>query len=288
MDVAPTAHIELNNISHHYKGGRGLALEGVSAQIGRGEAVALIGRSGCGKSTLLHIAAGMMKPSAGDVRISGEAVQGPSPRWIVMFQQPALYPWMSVRQNVELGLRFTGRMDEAVTRVPQLLDMVELGEFCDRNVQDLSGGQQQRVALARSLAVHPEALFLDEPFSALDSMTRTALQRDIRRIAKDIGITLVVVTHDIGESAIMADRVFVMAGHPGRILASETIDLREDERRGGAALDAIKNRLRRQFEAISGAPVTDDDLEPEPDVMEVVACEERLAFGRRTETALAG
>jgi NitT/TauT family transport system ATP-binding protein len=207
----------------------------------------------------------MVKPTSGEVRIGEERVERPSPRWIVMFQQPALYPWMTVRQNVELGLRFTGRMNEAAERVPRLLDMVELGALAGRNVQELSGGQQQRVALARSLAVHPEALFLDEPFSALDPMTRTALQRDVRRLAKENGVTLVIVTHDIAEAAIMADRVFMMAGSPGRICANASIELEDSERRDGAALAEVKNRLRRQFETVSGARVTEDDLEPAPD-----------------------
>ena len=146
-------------------------------------------------------------PSAGEVRIDGALVAGPSPSWIVMFQQPHLYPWMTVEQNVGLGLKFAGRPREEIEeRVRELLQLVELEGYAGRNVQDLSGGQQQRVALARSLAVHPEVLLLDEPFSALDAVTRRALQRDVRRIAAEIGITLVIVTHDIPEAVAMADR----------------------------------------------------------------------------------
>lgn len=287
MYAISSPHIVLSTISHQYKRASNLALQNVSLQVERGEAAALIGRSGCGKSTLLHIAAGMVRPTSGEVYIGGERVERPSPRWIVMFQQPALYPWMTVRQNVELGLRFTGRMNEAAERVPQLLDMVELGDMAQRNVQELSGGQQQRVALARSLAVHPEALFLDEPFSALDPLTRTALQRDVRRLAKENGVTLVIVTHDIAEAAIMAEKVFVMAGSPGRVHATTSIELGDVERQGGPALSEAKSRLRHQFETISGAPVTGDDLEPESSPS-IPADDADDDFSERKRRALAG
>jgi NitT/TauT family transport system ATP-binding protein len=135
-----------------------------------------------------------------------------------MFQQPHLYPWMTAAQNVGLGLKFAGEPRGKIReRVRSLLTLVELEDYASRNVQELSGGQQQRVALARSLAVHPDVLFLDEPFSALDTVTRRTLQRDVKRIATEFGITLVIVTHDIAEAMIMADRAIVMAADPGRV-----------------------------------------------------------------------
>jgi ABC-type nitrate/sulfonate/bicarbonate transport system ATPase subunit len=212
------AHIKVSDISHRYRGGADI-ISNVQFEIEPGELVALIGRSGCGKSTLLHVLAGLIKPTSGEVWIDGVRVSGPSPQRILMFQQPSLFPWLTVAQNVALGLRFTGRSHEARARVAELLRLVELSEFAGRNVQDLSGGQQQRVALARSLAPSPEALLLDEPFSSLDTFTRAGLQRDVRRIARELGLTVVIVTHDIDEAAVVADRALIMAADPGRLQA---------------------------------------------------------------------
>ena len=136
---------------------------------------------------------------------------------------------------------------------------MELSEFTDRNVQDLSGGQQQRVALARSLAVHPEVLFLDEPFSSLDTFTRKALQRDMRRISENIGITVVLVTHDISEATIMADRAIIMSANPGRVRSDASIDLSEEDRlQAGAAYERATARLQEDFETVAGATTTEE------------------------------
>ncbi|MEI9901782.1 MAG: ATP-binding cassette domain-containing protein [Hyphomicrobium sp.] len=210
------ALVEVAGVHHRYRNGIEV-LSHIHLAIAPREIVALVGRSGCGKSTLLHILAGLIKPTAGEVQIDGERVAGPSSRRVLMFQQPLLFPWLSVEANVALGLRFTGRARQAPARVAELLRLVELEEFATRNVQDLSGGQQQRVALARSLAPAPQALLLDEPFSSLDTFTRSALQRDVRRIARELGLTVVVVTHDIDEAAAMADRALIMTAAPGRI-----------------------------------------------------------------------
>lgn len=246
------AHIDLKEVTHRYKNGTVKAVDNITTELMPGDATALIGRSGCGKSTLLHIMSGLMKPTTGEIYINGTKVEKPSSRYVVMFQQASLYPWMTVRENVSLGLRFTGKMGEAKSRVPGLLDLVEMTELADRNVQDLSGGQQQRVALARSLAVHPEVLFLDEPFSALDTFTRSALQRDVRRIAKELGITLVLVTHDITEAVIMADRALVMTANPGRIATDLRIGLTADERiQPGPPFQKARDGLQRAFEEIA-------------------------------------
>ncbi|MCC2097075.1 MAG: ABC transporter ATP-binding protein [Hyphomicrobiales bacterium] len=244
----PGAHIKVDDLTHRYRRSTSPALHNVDLEIQPCESVALIGRSGCGKSTLLHLMAGLMSPSSGAIHIDGALVLSPSPRWIVMFQQASLYPWMTVAQNVGLGLRFAGETDTIATRVPEMLELVELDQYAKANVQDLSGGQQQRVALARSLAVHPEILFLDEPFSALDTFTRSALQRDVRRIAKDVGITLVTVTHDINEAVLLADRVIVMTANPGRIVTEVPIDLSEDERTSGSPrIRTVRDSLNRTF-----------------------------------------
>ena len=160
-------------------------------------------------------------------------------------------------QNVGLGLKFAGRpRREIIERVGELLGLVELEGYAGRNVQELSGGQQQRVALARSLAVHPEVLLLDEPFSALDAVTRRALQRDVRRIAVEMGITLVIVTHDIPEAVAMADRALVMRPDPGRIAEIVPIDLDpQDRERRGAGAQAAQAQLQAAFESASGRTV---------------------------------
>ncbi len=247
------AHIQLKAVGHRYKAWRKRVLEGISLEIQPGERIALVGRSGCGKSTLLHLMAGLLLPTEGEIRIDGQRVERPSPRWIVMFQEPHLYPWMTVAQNAGLGLKFAGRRREMAQRVHELLALVELQDYAGRNVQDLSGGQQQRVALARSLALQPEVLLLDEPFSSLDAVTRHSLQRDVRRIASDLGITLIIVTHDIAEAVAMADRVLVMSSDPGRIAetASIALDAEERDRRGPAA-QALTADLQAAFIRAAG------------------------------------
>jgi ABC-type nitrate/sulfonate/bicarbonate transport system ATPase subunit len=269
----PGAHIGVTGVSHRYRRNASDALSGVSFEVQPCEAVALVGRSGCGKSTLLHILAGLTLPTAGEVRIDGALVAGPSPRWIVMFQQPHLYPWMTVEENVGLGMKFAGRTRREIRdRVGDLLALVELGGYCGRNVQDLSGGQQQRVALARSLAVQPEVLLLDEPFSALDTVTRRALQRDVRRIAVEYGITLVIVTHDIPEAVAMADRALVMASDPGRIVENVQIEVdRQDRERRGAEAQVAQARLQAAFERTVGGIADPPPARSGHDTLKIVA-----------------
>lgn len=251
------AHLQALNICHSYKRGDVPALHGLDLEIEPGEALAFVGRSGCGKSTLLHILCGLTRPSGGKIIIDGAVVTGPNPSWIMMFQAPSLFPWMSVEQNVALGLRFNHRMAEAKTRVPELLELLEIGQFANRNVQDLSGGQQQRVALARSLMLNPDMLLLDEPLSALDAFTRHALQRDIRRIAKERGITLLLVTHDINEAVMMADRAVVMQANPGRIVAEINNPIAGERAPSSAAFAAVRAELVAAYEAAVGLEMAD-------------------------------
>lgn len=255
------AHIAIEAVSHTYRRSGNAAVADVTFAVNPGEALALVGRSGCGKSTLLHIMSGLILPSQGCVRIDGLRVEAPSPQWVVMFQQPSLYPWMTVAQNVALGLRFTGRSREIATRVPELLRLVELSDYADRNVQDLSGGQQQRVALARSLAPSPEVLLLDEPFSALDAFTRGGLQRDVRRIAKDLGITLILVTHDLAEAVVMADRAVVLSANPGRLSDVVPIELPNRDDLRSAEYAAARARIAAAYEKAAGRDLT---VEAEP------------------------
>ncbi len=198
---------------------RPLTFDRLTLRIGSGERVALLGRSGCGKSTLLQIVSGLLKPTNGEVQIDGEPVSGPSPRWNLMFQKPLLLPWLDVAGNIALGLRFAGRAKEAPARVAQMLGIVGLHGYGARPVTELSGGQQQRVALARSLATDPEILLLDEPYASLDPVTRAALRAEVRAIAAELGLTLLLVTHDVDDALDLAERVIVMAPNPGRLIA---------------------------------------------------------------------
>lgn len=250
------AHLAVRGLSHAYRKADGLVLSDVDFAVPPGEVLALLGRSGCGKSTLLHMLAGLTMPSAGEVVINGKTVRGHDPKWVMMFQAPSLYPWMSVAENAALGLRFTRRGHEIKTRVPEVLSLVHLDGFAERNAQELSGGQQQRVALARSLAPRPEVLLLDEPFSALDAFTRRSLQQDVRDIAKDLGLTLIIVTHDVGEAVRMADRVLVLDANPGRIAKDTAIELTETQRAGGC--DAFQGEHARLMKLYSAVAQIDD------------------------------
>ncbi|MCK7543501.1 ABC transporter ATP-binding protein [Marinobacter bryozoorum] len=264
------ATISLDYITHRFSRGAAPTLEKIENRIEPGEMVALIGRSGCGKSTLLHMLAGLLIPSEGCVRVNGHQVSRPSAKWNMMFQKASLYPWMSVRENAALGLLFSGMAKaEAFSRVDELLEMLGLHDKRDVNVQSLSGGQQQRVALARSLATDPEILLLDEPFSALDAFTRTALQEEVPAICRDLDITMVIVTHDIDEAIAMADRVMIMSQNPGRIVGELDVELPWPRRHMDAGFQSLRDQLMTQFketdDGLAGrkaiTETTDDDAE---------------------------
>lgn len=251
------ARISLDYITHRFTPASEPTLFDIHGEIAPGEHVALIGRSGCGKSTLLHMVAGLMEPTEGCVRINGHQVTQPSARWNMMFQKASLYPWMNVEENAALGLIFAGMAKrDAVAQVQDLLAMVGLQDRKKAKVQSLSGGQQQRVALARSLANNPEVLLLDEPFSALDAFTRTALQEEISAICQQRKITLLLVTHDIDEAVAMADRVMIMAQNPGHIISELPIPLPYPRRHMDAKFQSLRSQLMDEFETMQG-PQTD-------------------------------
>ncbi|NQV84713.1 MAG: ABC transporter ATP-binding protein [Rhodospirillales bacterium] len=241
-------HIKINDLNHRYTSKSPITFHRVNIDSPQGESLVIIGRSGCGKSTLLHVLAGLMRPTGGTVSLNGELVKAPSPRWVMMFQAPHLFPWMTVEHNVGIGLHFAHwPKKEIKERVTEVLGLVHLEDYADSNVQDLSGGQQQRVALARSLVMEPELLLLDEPFSALDTFTRTSLQKDVRSIAKRLGINLVMATHDIDEAVLMADRTLVMAGAPGKIVHELAVDLDDPRERQDPAVQAMRANLMQIF-----------------------------------------
>ena len=216
--------VSIDYVSHRFSSSTSNVLENISLRISSGELVSLVGRSGCGKSTLLHIVSGLTDPADGCVRIDGKTVIKPS---ALEHDVPkGLFPWMTVRENVALGLKFAGSGKiEIATKVDELLDLIGLTDKANAKPQSLSGGQQQRVALARSLATSPTVLLLDEPFSALDTFTRSALQHDVTAICKQKGITMILVTHDIDEAVLMSDRVFVMDQNPGRVTDEIAVNL---------------------------------------------------------------
>ncbi|MEX0374428.1 ABC transporter ATP-binding protein [Spiribacter pallidus] len=209
--------VHVAELTHRFNKQAEPVLSDVNLRVDAGETLAIVGESGCGKSTLLHMIAGMVMPSTGTVSIGNEPVRAPNPRWNIMFQRAALYPWLSIVDNVALGLEFAGAGRERRHRAAAMLERVGLGDRVDARPQDLSGGQQQRVALARSLVVSPSVILLDEPFSALDTFTRSDLQAEVLSIVAEQGITLIQVTHDLDEAVIMGDRIAVMERAPGRI-----------------------------------------------------------------------
>ena len=240
--------ISVDYVSHQFSKTADAVLVDINLNVKAGELVSLIGRSGCGKSTLLHIISGLLMPASGCVRIDGKTVTRPSAKWNMMFQKASLFPWMSVRQNVGLGLEFARVSKKPISeRTDELLELVGLTDKAQDNIQSLSGGQQQRVALARSLATSPTVLLLDEPFSALDTFTRSALQQDVAAICKKKGITLVLVTHDIDEAVLMSDRVFVMDQNPGRVIDEIPVDLGWPRRHMDQDFQRIRKKLLLAF-----------------------------------------
>jgi NitT/TauT family transport system ATP-binding protein len=219
-----------------------LALSGIDLEIRDGEFVSLLGPSGCGKSTLLKIMAGLLKASSGHITIDGVDVTGPGPERAMVFQDYALFPWMTVEANVEFGLEARGVPAEKRRATSQeLLRVVGLGEFAKKYPHHLSGGMKQRVSIARALAVEPQILLMDEPFGALDAQTRSVLQEELLRIWKLYKKTVVFVTHSIEEAVYLSDRIVVMTARPGRI---KTIVNVESERPRDMTSPASNEMLR--------------------------------------------
>jgi NitT/TauT family transport system ATP-binding protein len=224
----PPVKIEVCSVSKHFtaapgdkalpKGATFAALEEIDLEIYEGEFVCLLGPSGCGKTTLLNILAGFERPSSGSVLIDGEAVEKPHPKRITIFQEYALLPWRTVQGNVEFGLEIAGvPKKERSQKVKELLELVGLTGAEALLPRELSGGMRQRVAVARSLAVDPDILFMDEPFGALDALTRIKMEEELVRIWLQKKKTVVFVTHNIDEAAYLADRIVVFSTLPGRI-----------------------------------------------------------------------
>ena len=218
-----SAYISISDVTKSFAGtaGRIDALQNVNLDVLAGEFLCLVGPSGCGKSTLIFIVAGLVKASAGEVRVGGKTVVAPEPDRTMVFQGDAVFPWMTVAQNIGYGLRYTGvSKTEQEETVKQLVELVGLTGFRDAFPKELSGGMKKRVDLARAYAPNPTVLLMDEPFGALDAITKEKMQVDLMRLSvTDTGLrrTIVFVTHDLEEAIFLADRVAVMTPRPGTI-----------------------------------------------------------------------
>ncbi|MFC7672461.1 ABC transporter ATP-binding protein [Mycolicibacterium sp. GCM10028919] len=220
--------VDFDDVSLAYRtsGGRRLALDGVDLSVGSGEFVALVGPSGCGKSTLLKVAAGLVVPTAGEVRLDGAAVTAPPAGVGMLFQNDALLPWRSAGENVRLPMQIAEvPRAEQDRRISALLERVGLADFTDYTPNQLSGGMRKRVALARTLAADPNVFLMDEPFGPLDALTRREIGRDFLRLWEELRTTVLFVTHDVDEALLLADRIVVMSPAPGRIVEDYTVSL---------------------------------------------------------------
>ena len=221
-----------------------LALDGIDLSVAPGELVCLLGPSGCGKSTLLNAIAGFAPPTAGTLLANGRPVAGPGPDRGMVFQEYALFPWMTVEANVAFGLELKGEPRAAIrARVEELLRQLALWEFRDRFPKDLSGGMRQRVAIARVLAIDPPMLLMDEPFGALDALTRRNLQDELLRIWSALRKTIVFVTHGIEEAIYLADRVVVMTYRPGRVKRIVPVPLGRPRDTASPEFNALKREV---------------------------------------------
>lgn len=227
MTIGSVVHCD--DVSVVYRtdqGGEVVALDHLDFSVGQREFVCVVGPSGCGKSTLLNLVAGFERPTSGKVTMAGQEVLEPGADRAMVFQRPALYPWLTIADNIAFGLRFRhcSRADIR-EKVDHFLHRMGLAKFRHLRPYEVSGGMQQRVAMARALVVEPSVLLMDEPFGALDAQTRSAMQEFLLELWQDLDASVVFVTHDVAEAILLGDRVVVMTAHPGRILCEEEIGL---------------------------------------------------------------
>lgn len=238
--------IQIKNVQKIFKtpGGDVVALKDINLTIKKGQFVCLLGPSGCGKSTLLNAVAGFQPPSDGEIVIEGKKIMAPGPDRGMVFQEYALFPWMTVAQNIAFGLEVQKKENAEITlTVNQLLDLLHLKDFRDRFPKDLSGGMRQRVAIARVLALDSPIMLMDEPFGALDALTRRNLQDELLRIWEKLGKTILFVTHSIEESIYLADRIVVMTYRPGTVKRDQSVDIPRPRDPASAGFNDLKREL---------------------------------------------
>lgn len=245
--ASPTNGVDIHGITLIYDGARNRSplkiLDNVSLNIKAGSFVCLIGPSGCGKSTLLSIVAGYQVPTSGSVRVNGSKADAPGPDRLMVFQSPALYPWLSVRENIAFGQSLRTQRGRSLPSPDALLTLIGLGGFASHYPHELSGGMRQRVEIARALAVDPGVMLMDEPFGALDSMTRIALQGELLRIWQETQKTIIFVTHDITEAVFLADRIVVMSRRPAGIRKVVEVDLPRPRHRDSVEVAALTHEV---------------------------------------------
>ena len=257
LAVISPSKLLIQNVSKSFRGTAGdvLALDRVSLSVAEGEFVCLVGVSGCGKSTLLNIIAGLEKPDSGSVLADGKPVTGPGRERLVMFQESALFPWLDVLDNVLFGLKLKPNLTRKDRQdvAKYYLELVGLTRFEHANIHELSGGMKQRVALARALAPNPRVLLMDEPFAALDALTREQLYGDLQQIWKARRKTIVFVTHNVREAACLGDRVLLFSPHPGRIQEEFAVDLPRPRDINSVDLAGYASRITRALKNFSGS-----------------------------------
>lgn len=227
------------------RGGAGYtALDDIAFEVGKGEFVSILGPSGCGKSTLLNLVAGLERADRGRVEANGKIVTAPGPDRIVVFQDHALYPWLTVLENVAFGLKQKGiKKKERRERAMEQIRTVHLGKFADRYPHELSGGMKQRVAIARALVMDPEVLLMDEPFAALDEQTRLLLHKELEQIWLNTRKTILFITHNIREAVTLSERVLVMSTRPGRIKKEFRVQAARPREPGDSVLHHIERQI---------------------------------------------
>jgi NitT/TauT family transport system ATP-binding protein len=253
--------VGLNEICLSYRtqsGERLLALEGINLDVRAGEFLCIVGPSGCGKSTLLHLIAGLQAPTSGRILVDGTPIEGPGTDRILIFQDHGLFPWLTVGQNVEFGMKMKGLPKaERRDKTQNYLRLVHLGKFENSYIHQLSGGMRQRVAIACALATEPDVLLMDEPFAALDAQTRDLLHDELERIWSNTGRTIIFVTHNVREAVRLGDRVVLLTFRPGRVKREFPINLPrprslEDPTVALAArevLDELRDDINRSLDA---------------------------------------
>ena len=253
--------VSVHDISFTYRANNGeqlTALQNINLDVQRGEFLCIVGPSGCGKSTLLHLIAGLHEQSSGSVRMDGKTVHGTGTDRILIFQELGLFPWLSVRHNVEFGMKMQGvPKAEREARGREYLRLVHLSQFAESYPHQLSGGMRQRVAIARALATKPDVLLMDEPFAALDAQTRDLLHDELERIWRETGCTIIFVTHNVREAVRLGDRVALMTFRPGQIKREYWIDLPrprhiEDTdvaRTSREILDCLREEINKSLQA---------------------------------------
>jgi NitT/TauT family transport system ATP-binding protein len=265
--------IAVRDVGHRFRNAV-VALHDVNIEVHPGEFVCLVGPSGCGKTTLLYALAGHLAPSGGRISIDGVQVKGPGPDRLLVFQEPALFPWLTVRQNLVFALRARGlSRAAAAARADAFVPLVQLDGFEDALPHQLSGGMRMRVQLARALAVEPAVLLMDEPFAALDAQTRSAMHQLLQRIWLRDRKTVVFVTHDVREALVLGDRVVVMAARPGRVLRDLDVRLPRPRDPDDERLVELSRRIREELRRV-------EEAAPEAEEEEADGEDARVARGR--------